>query len=1114
MAAILLGVAGAAVGASIGGTFLGMSAASLGWIAGSAAGSLLFPSHTDVPPVFGPRLGDLKIQTSTYGTAVPRAFGTVRLAGNVIWAPPIVETATTTTVSRGGGKGGGGGGSTQTQTTYSYSADFAVALCEGPIIGISRIWANGKLIHNLSATATIGSVLASDRSFTVYTGSETQTADPLMEAAEGAGNVPGYRGTAHVVFDDMQLGEFGNRIPNMEFEVVVAGTSPALAESSMFSSVLSTSGRWLTPDGLVWNYTTSPWEVKLINPWSGSVLRTIAPATANRASPFAADNRNLWAKNYNGGVADVYLWRYDQFGNVTKFTADTSLGTLDVISYIDSSGNIWTCYGQSPIKIGSFDETITADHAAPTCVVTDLAAVNPFSGGAGFMANAGAISGRMYLQSITNIGTRGWGYINTATNAYTSLHTAAGLVQPRGIVDASGYIYTATTLDSDATSVFAKYDQDGVLQATLAASPALGATATIGLTWALDDDGNAWVQSGTKLFRIDIATWTLAQSGTLAANHTILSNTGEGFNVDNVLTSDNTAGAFTLYAVPSATLYTPGTADLDTTVSTLCLLSNLAASDIDVTNLTGVAVDGYVVASRGPIRGMIEPLMAAFFFDATESDNKIKFVRRGGASAVTIPLADLSAQEGNLGSTPDPFDLTRQQEMELPLELNVIYLNSANNYQPSQQSSRRITRNSQTKATIQLPIVMSDNKARQVADAMMYSAWQERMPGSFATSRKYAIYEPTDVVTVVSGNASQVVRLLQKDEGGNGIIRWKCVIEDSTVYTQAATGAAMTVPDNVVPLIGPTLFVPLDIALLREVDDDFGFYYGLSGAAGGWIGAQLYQSVDSGTSYNAVNDGLMLTGLTMGTAAAALGTAGVTASTNEKVDEINTVSVVLTSGTLSTITRNAMLAGGNVFLIGDEIMQAMVCTLTATLTYTLSRLLRGRLGTEWAMGTHLAGDRFIVLDDKLRTLPQTPNDLDQSYYYKPVSVGKTLAGTNALTFTDTAVRKKPVSPWHLSGGRSTALDLIVEWVRRTRDPDITWNTPTDPPLFETAERYAVDILNGAGLTVRTLEVTAQTATYTVAQQTTDFGSAQASIPVTVCQISPEFGRGYTIAGTL
>src|SRR3990167_1741206 len=464
MAALLLGVAGAAAGGVIGGTFLGMSAASIGWMAGLAAHSLLFPTSTDLPPAFGPRLGDLKIQTSTYGSAIPRAYGTVRLAGNVIWAPPIVETATTTTTTSGGR--GGGGGATQTQTTYSYSADFAIAICEGPIIGISRIWANGKLIHNLSATASIGSVLASDRDFTVYLGSETQTADPTMEAAEGAGNVPGYRGTAYVVFNDMPLGEFGNRIPNVEFEVVVAGTSPALAESSMYSDSTTAGTLFLTPSGMVWNYVASPtWKYTLINPWSGAILRTIIPASADSAQLFAANDNYAFGKNHGGGFPSDGIWRYGTSGNAVKFLTGANMAAaLDPISYIDASGNVWTCESQSPIKIGSFSDG--------TCVKTDLSSGNPYFPYTGLMYNAGAISGRIYVQSVSNTGTRGWRYIDTATNAYTSLHTAAGSMQPRGIVDSNGYIYTATTLDGDVSSVFAKYDQDGALQATLAASPA------------------------------------------------------------------------------------------------------------------------------------------------------------------------------------------------------------------------------------------------------------------------------------------------------------------------------------------------------------------------------------------------------------------------------------------------------------------------------------------------------------------------------------------------------------------------------------------------------------------------------------------------------------------
>jgi hypothetical protein len=67
----------------------------------------------------GPRLSDLAVQSSAYGQPIPRLYGTMRVAGSVIWATDIRETSQTS----GGGKKSGG-----KTTSYSYSASFAVAL--------------------------------------------------------------------------------------------------------------------------------------------------------------------------------------------------------------------------------------------------------------------------------------------------------------------------------------------------------------------------------------------------------------------------------------------------------------------------------------------------------------------------------------------------------------------------------------------------------------------------------------------------------------------------------------------------------------------------------------------------------------------------------------------------------------------------------------------------------------------------------------------------------------------------------------------------------------------------------------------------------------------------
>lgn len=65
----------------------------------------------------------------------------------------------------------------------------------------------------------------------IYTGQADQPADPLMSGAEGAA-CPAYRGLAYVVFEGLQLAEYGNRIPALSFEVI-ADTGPLLLQAML-----------------------------------------------------------------------------------------------------------------------------------------------------------------------------------------------------------------------------------------------------------------------------------------------------------------------------------------------------------------------------------------------------------------------------------------------------------------------------------------------------------------------------------------------------------------------------------------------------------------------------------------------------------------------------------------------------------------------------------------------------------------------------------------------------------------------------------------------------------------------------------------------------------------
>ncbi|HEX8307911.1 MAG TPA: phage tail protein [Allosphingosinicella sp.] len=191
MATLVLTAAGTALGGPVGGA--------IGALIGQQIDGRLFAPK----PRQGPRLGELSVQTSSYGSQIPRLFGTMRVAGTVIWATDLKEERS---------KSGGGKGQPKT-VNYSYSANFAVALSGRPILAVRRIWADGKLLRGAA-----GDFKTATR-YRLHPGGEDQPVDPLIAAVEGAGGTPAYRGIAYAVFEDFQLADYGNRIPSLTFEV-------------------------------------------------------------------------------------------------------------------------------------------------------------------------------------------------------------------------------------------------------------------------------------------------------------------------------------------------------------------------------------------------------------------------------------------------------------------------------------------------------------------------------------------------------------------------------------------------------------------------------------------------------------------------------------------------------------------------------------------------------------------------------------------------------------------------------------------------------------------------------------------------------------------------------
>ncbi|KQT90147.1 hypothetical protein ASG60_11000 [Methylobacterium sp. Leaf469] len=204
MATLILQTAGAAAGTALGGPIGGIVGSALGAAAGSGIDGALF-GGSGPRVVEGPRLTEVAGLTSTEGDPIPRLYGRARLGGTLIWATRPLEVANTR-VERAGASAKGGGGARTVRTAYAYSVDLAIGLCEGTVAQVRRIWADGRELDLTSLT------------YRLHRGEADQAPDPLIVAKEGA--APAYRGLAYLVFEHLDLAEFGNRVPQFAFEVV------------------------------------------------------------------------------------------------------------------------------------------------------------------------------------------------------------------------------------------------------------------------------------------------------------------------------------------------------------------------------------------------------------------------------------------------------------------------------------------------------------------------------------------------------------------------------------------------------------------------------------------------------------------------------------------------------------------------------------------------------------------------------------------------------------------------------------------------------------------------------------------------------------------------------
>lgn len=1103
MATLVLGAVGAGIGGAIGGTFLGMSATAIGWQVGSTIGSLIGGSGSK-QRIEGPRLGDLRVQASTYGQSIPRIYGSYRIAGNMIWSKPIKETVHKTKIKSGGK---GMGKQKASQITYTYSQSFAIAICEGPIISIRKIWANGELVYNVGADASPSTLAASHKfaqNFTFYNGTEDQMPNSIIQADVGVDNTPAYRGVAYIVFDDLQLEKYGNRTPNLEFEVVTIADVPIwtryddgfempisgidtltydgerfvglkrvfqiLPEPPFFilQTYLLTS-----PDGTEWEYepvlgdlsdsVLSMTTIEQVN--NGRLLTSGAGASIYRSD----DAGESWIETYTDDAPDYLLHISGDLvvGLISGATPDNRF------LYSIDNGLNWT--------VASFDFTGAAMSSLTggPAIATDGSTIIAVGVSGAIPYVARSTDGMTWTEAILdNLQTEPYDYFITYGDGVWIIGNTFGDIYRS--TDSTTWT-KVTTLPFPFYTTIA-FGNTMFLIAAMAGYSYMSGDS--GLTWtAIQIEGglrNLQLKYGNEHFIATFPTYTTAEEP-----------------------YDEVAGA--VWMLPAMLGKEILLKDI---VEAECAIVGIEGSEIDASELLD-KVTGFAITNRATVRSGIEPLSAAYAFDGVEVDAVLKFVKRGGGLAAIIPEDELAAHEWG-SQQPDIAVLERTQDVELPDEITVNYADADAAYQIGSQYSRRLIGSSRVQNSISMPLAVTAHKAKNIADVLMYAAWQGRTQFSFSTSVKYSYLVPTDVVAIVKSGIIYTVRIVGKDEQGTQIT-FTAVGEDLQVYNQDAPAPRMPAPVSDVPIIKETLLYLLDIPLLLDFDTVPNFYSAVISepGPGDWNGAQLFQSFDDVTyeSFGLAHD----IEATIGEAVDVLGD-----FTENTFDEANTVTVTLLGGALFSTSEFLVLNGDNAALLGDEIIQFKTATLVSGTTYVLSGLLRGRRGTEWACSTHQAGERFVLLEEET-VLPQNFNisNINSSRYFKAITVGNMVDDDpNSEYFTWRANCLRPYSPVNLGGGRADD-DLTITWVRRTRVSG-EWHDYSDVPLGEETELYEVEIWNSTYTTLyRTFTgLTTPEVTYTAAEQIEDFGSAQSTVYVRIFQVSSVVGRGYALEGNI
>jgi GTA TIM-barrel-like domain/Putative phage tail protein len=494
-----------------------------------------------------------------------------------------------------------------------------------------------------------------------------------------------------------------------------------------------------------------------------------------------------------------------------------------------------------------------------------------------------------------------------------------------------------------------------------------------------------------------------------------------------------------------------GTAPLRETVARI-----LAEHGVEDTVRIDVAdtVQGLTIAQPASVRDALEPLSAVFGYAASDAGgegNAFALITEGAVATCVIDDGDVTDIEG------EPlFDTVTAQKSELPVEVVVNYRDGLRDYRAAASHARRLEAGSLRQASVELPCVADASVVDGLADRALALLWTRARTIRFGLPLRQAGIIPGDVIAFQPAPAERW--LVTRTDFGDLI-----AIEAVPVFIRPANARTPRLPAAAGnSFTGDSAGVP-DFELL-----DLPMQPGRTAAEQFRIAAwsspprtqAVYMSPDlSGFEHRTdVLSNAVIGNLTMPLAGAQSG----------RFDHANAIELSVSGGAFESVTPEQLYAGRNAVAVRAqsdawEIVQFLTAEEIAAGQWRLTGLLRGQGGTEDAMQSGaVAGARVVLLDASVVPAGLKSYEAGLSRQFRIGVSGRPFTDRYFETVAATGgVRALlPLSPVHLSAGRTPSGGIAIGWIRRTRIDGDSW-LGTDVPLGEEDERYAVRIYDGS-----------------------------------------------------